>query len=148
MAINYFYMGCCANLNMLKKSKYGPNSKKKEEADSISDFKPINLIHAFAKIVSKILALWLASKMQELISTCQSAFIKGRNIYANFLYVRNVAQCFHRNKTPSLLLKLDISKACDSVRWDYLLSLMQHRGFLSAGQIGSLQYFLPPLQQF
>jgi mannosylglycoprotein endo-beta-mannosidase len=30
---------------------------------------------------------------------------------------------------PALLLKLDISKAFDSVRWDYLISLMQHRGF-------------------
>jgi hypothetical protein len=26
------------------------------------------------------------------------------------------------------LLKLDISKAFDSVRWDYLISLMQQRG--------------------
>ena len=32
-------------------------------------------------------------------------------------------------KSPTLLLKLDISKAFDSVRWDYLLSLMQRRGF-------------------
>jgi hypothetical protein len=28
-----------------------------------------------------------------------------------------------------LLLKLDISKAFDSVRWDYLMSLLQHRGY-------------------
>ena len=67
--------------------------------------------------------------MQELISPCQSAFIKGRSIHDNFLYVRNIARRFHRNGTPSLLLKLDISKSFDSVRWDYLLSLMQHRGF-------------------
>ena len=135
------------NLNLVNKANI-VLIPKKDGAESITDYRPISLIHAVAKIISKLLALRLAPKMNELISPCQSAFIKGRNIYANFLYVRNVAQCFHRNKTPSLLLKLDISKACDSVRWDYLLSLMQHRGFLSAGQIGSLQYFLPPLQQF
>jgi len=67
--------------------------------------------------------------MQELISTCQSPFIKGRSIHDNFLYVRNLAQRFHRSGMPSLLFKLDISKAFDSVCWDYLLSLMQHRGF-------------------
>lgn len=30
-----------------------------------------------------------------------------------------------------LLLKLDIAKAYDSVRWDYLLDLIQKRGFPS-----------------
>jgi len=45
------------------------------------------------------------------------------------MYVRNIAHRFHRNRTQALLLKLDISKAFDTVRWDYLLSLMQHRGF-------------------
>ena len=112
-----------------KQSKYRPHFKKKEEVESISDFRPISLIHAFAKIISKILALRLAPKMQELIATCQSAFIKGRSIHDNFLYVRNLAQRFHRSGMPSLLFKLDISKAFDSVCWDYLLSLMQHRGF-------------------
>lgn len=29
----------------------------------------------------------------------------------------------------SVILKLDISKAFDSVRWDYLLDLLQRRGF-------------------
>jgi len=127
-AINYFHMGRCANLNLLNKANI-VLIPKKEEVESISDFRPISLIHTFTKIISKILALRLAPKMQELISTCQSAFIKGRSIHDNFLYVRNLAQRFHQSGTPSLLFKLDISKAFDLVRWDYLLSLMQHRGF-------------------
>jgi hypothetical protein len=45
------------------------------------------------------------------------------------LYVRNLTQRFHRRKTSTLLLKLDISKAFDSMRWDYLISLMEHKGF-------------------
>jgi len=32
-------------------------------------------------------------------------------------------------RRPMLLIKLDISKAFDSVRWDYILSLLQHMGF-------------------
>lgn len=32
------------------------------------------------------------------------------------------------SKTPTLFLKLDIAKAFDSVRWDYLLELLQKRG--------------------
>lgn len=67
--------------------------------------------------------------MNETISKSQSAFIKGRNIHDNFIYVRNMAKRYHINKTPMLLIKLDISKAFDSVRWDYLLSLIQQMGF-------------------
>ena len=130
-AINYFHMGRWANLSLLNKANI-VLIPKKDGADLVTDYRPISLIHSFAKIISKILALRLAPKMHELISPCQSAFIKGRSIHDNFLYVRNIARRFHRNGTPSLLVKLDISKAFDSVRWDYLLSLMQHRGFPSA----------------
>nr|CAB3486186.1 unnamed protein product [Digitaria exilis] len=36
---------------------------------------------------------------------------------------------FKKTKSSALLLKLDISKAFDSVRWDYLLTTLQRRGF-------------------
>lgn len=121
-------MGRCANLNLVNKANI-VLIPKKDGAESITDYRPISLIHAIAKIISKLLALRLAQKMKDLISPCQSAFIKGRSIHDNFLYVRNIARPFHCNETPSLLIKLDISKAFDSVRWDYLLALMQHRGF-------------------
>jgi hypothetical protein len=49
---------------------------KKDGADDISDFRPISLIHMFAKIITKLLALRLAPLMDALISPCQSAFIK------------------------------------------------------------------------
>jgi hypothetical protein len=43
--------------------------------------------------------------------------------------VRNLARAYHRTKTLALLLKLDISKAFDLVSWEYLLELMEKRGF-------------------
>jgi mannosylglycoprotein endo-beta-mannosidase len=102
---------------------------KKDGVEDIADFPPISLIHAIAKKITKLLALRLVPLMDGLISPCQSAFIKKRSIHDNFLYVRNLTRRFHRTKTLTLLLKLDISKAFDSVRWDCLISLMEHRGF-------------------
>jgi hypothetical protein len=67
--------------------------------------------------------------MNSIISPCQSAFIKRHSIHDNFLYVRNLTQRFHKTKTSSLLIKLNISKAFNSVRWDYLLSVLERRGF-------------------
>jgi hypothetical protein len=77
-----------------------------------------------------MLALRLQPHMNSLTSNSQSAFIKNRVIHDNFMYVRNLARRFHTSHTPTLLFKLDISKAFDSVRWDYLLELLQRRGFL------------------
>jgi hypothetical protein len=102
---------------------------KKEVAEWPGDFRPISLIHSFAKLVSKVLALRLAPHMDHLISMAQSAFIKNRCIQDNYLYVRNIARAYHRKKVPALLMKLDISKVFDSVSWEYLLELLQHRGF-------------------
>jgi hypothetical protein len=69
--------------------------------------------------------------MEKLVSNAQSAFIKKRSIHDNFLYVRNLARRFHKAKSPTLLFKLDIKKAFDSVRWDYLLDLLEHLDFPS-----------------
>lgn len=127
-AIHAIYDHRCADLNLINKANI-VLIPKKEGADDIRDFRPISLIHAAVKITNKILALRLAPLMNELISPSQSAFIKGRTIHDNFLYVRNLARRFHRTQTPALLMKLDISKAFDSVRWDYLITLLQKRGF-------------------
>jgi hypothetical protein len=88
---------------------------KKEDPLQITDYRPISLIHAFAKLVSKILAKRLQPRMDELVSQCQSPFISGRSIQDNFLYMQNLAKHYHQSKTPSLLLKLDIAKAFDTV---------------------------------
>jgi hypothetical protein len=102
---------------------------KKEGAEDITDFRPISLIHAIAKIIAKMMATRLAPHMNDLVSNAQSAFIKKRSIHDNFLYVRNLARRLHKSKTPTLLFKLDIKKAFDSVRWDCLMNLLEHLGF-------------------
>jgi len=102
---------------------------KKVGAEKIFDYRPISLIHSVVKLFTKMLALRLAPAMKDIISKSQSTFIKGRSIHDNFLYVNSMARRFHRNRVPMLLVKLDIQKAFDSVRWHYLLSLLSRLGF-------------------
>lgn len=87
---------------------------KKDGAESVSNFRPISLIHSIAKIFSKMLAMRLRPHMHALISVNQSAFIKGRSIHDDFLFVRNMTRRYHRLRRAMLLFKLDITKAFDS----------------------------------
>jgi hypothetical protein len=102
---------------------------KKVGALQVKDYRPISLIHSFAKVVAKILAIRLAPHLPKIVSINQSAFVKGRSIQDNFLMVQQLARALHHKREPHILLKFDISKAFDSVSWSFLLKLLQHLGF-------------------
>ncbi|KAM3385248.1 hypothetical protein ACQJBY_009276 [Aegilops geniculata] len=102
---------------------------KKDGAVKMSDFRPISLIHSVAKLFSKVLSIRLANVIDKLITPAQTAFQRRKCIQDSFLYVQNTVRKLHRNKTPALLLKLDIAKAFDCVSWEYLLELLEVLGF-------------------
>ncbi|KAM0924080.1 hypothetical protein ACQ4PT_005078 [Festuca glaucescens] len=88
---------------------------KHADAVEIKDFRPISLIHSVAKLVAKVLSSRLAPRMAELVGPQQSAFIRGR--------------CLHARKTDAILLKLDITKAFDTVDWAFLLEVLEKLRF-------------------
>jgi hypothetical protein len=95
----------------------------------VKDFQLISLIHNFAKLVAKLLANRLPGKLNEMVAANQSAFVKGRCIQDNFVLVQQIAKYLHQQKQPHILLKLDISKAFDSVSSPFLLEVFQRKGF-------------------
>jgi hypothetical protein len=127
-AMNAFYNLHCCNLHLIISANI-ILIPKKDGAETVGDFRPISLIHSFIQIITKTLALRLAPRMNEIISPFQSAFIKSWSIHENFLAVRSTIRRFQCNNSPTLFLKLDISKAFNSVRWDYLISLLGNLGF-------------------
>ncbi|KAF8731380.1 hypothetical protein HU200_016438 [Digitaria exilis] len=103
----------------------------------IADYRPISLIHNFAKLVAKVLANRLAPFLHILVDINQSAFIKNRSIHDNFKLVELAAKALHRARKPSLLLKLDISKAFDTVDWCFLLQVLAAMGIILNGEHGN-----------
>jgi hypothetical protein len=74
----------------------------------------------------------LAARLNELVSPVQTAFIKGQFLQESFMLVQQTARYLHQQKQARILLKLDITKAFDSVSSPFLLEVMRKLGF---GQI-------------
>ena len=108
----------------------------------VSDFRPISLIHSFIKLFTKALARRLAPHMNQLVKTNQSAFICGRIFHDNFKAAQLTAKLLHSKKRPSALLKIDISKAFDSVNWTFLWIFWHKWVSPEGGWIGYLWFFL------
>jgi hypothetical protein len=127
-AISSFYLHRTAKLNLVNEANI-VLLPKNQMAATISDYRPISLINSVAKIITKLMANRLAPRMNELVSYAQNAFIKKRCIHDNFLYSQRVIQLLHQKKKPALFIKVDISKAFDSIGWPFLLEVLQALGF-------------------
>jgi hypothetical protein len=96
--------------------------------EGLGDYHPISLIHNFGKIFAKALANRFAPTLPHIISHNQSAFIKGHQIQDNFRYVMGTARTLSIRKSSSVLFKIDLAKAFDSVNWVFLLELLSAVG--------------------
>lgn len=102
---------------------------KTEQPEGLKDYRPISLIHSVGKLFAKGLATRLAARISELVQPNQSAFIRGRRIHENFRTVQLTCQWLHGRRQPTMLLKVDLAKAFDTVAWTFLLEVLEHMGF-------------------
>jgi hypothetical protein len=106
---------------------------KTTKAATIKDYRPISSIHVVGNLFSKPLANRLTPKMEMIVDPIQSTFMKGRFIQDNFRFVQASATLLHAWRMPSLLLKVDTTRAFDSVVWPFLMEIMRFMGFLTYG---------------
>ncbi|XP_010451229.1 PREDICTED: uncharacterized protein LOC104733344 [Camelina sativa] len=98
---------------------------KKKEARTMKDYRPISCCNVLYKIISKILANRLKLILPKFISSNQSAFIKDRLLMENILLATELVKDYHKDSvSPRCAMKIDISKAFDSVQWGFLLNTM------------------------
>lgn len=100
-----------------------------DSPESPSNYRPISLINASLKIISKLLAARLSNMINSLVDAEQSAFLKGRCILDNIATAEELIFSIHRRKLPGHILKVDFSKAFDLVDWEFLFDLLKARGF-------------------
>lgn len=95
-------------------------------AETLKDFRPISCCNILYKVISKVLANRLKVLLPELIEPNQCAFVKGRLLLENVLLATELVKNYHKDSIgPRSVLKLDISKAFDSVKWSFILDTLR-----------------------
>ena len=92
-------------------------------------FRPISLVTNLYKILAKVLALRLREVLDEAISLCQGAFIKGRQILDLVLVANEVMEENRSKKKEGVVFKIDFEKAYDHVDWNFLDDVLKKKGF-------------------
>jgi hypothetical protein len=120
----------CGNLNLYKLN-FGMIIllQKIADANIIQKYRPIFLLQVLYKLITKVATLRVEPYMGKLISSCQTAFIKGRNIMDGIMSLHEILHEAKRRKQQGVVLKLDFEKAYDKVDCDYLMKCIAQKGF-------------------
>jgi len=95
-------------------------------------FRPISLCNVIYKIVTKILANRLKEVLPKLILPAQAAFVRRRSITDSCMIAQ---ETLHSSMEKSrlnknlMVIKLDMQRAYDRMRWLYLLKVLCQFGF-------------------
>ncbi|GAA0156972.1 hypothetical protein LIER_38382 [Lithospermum erythrorhizon] len=107
-----------------------------ESPSSIGDYRPTNLCNVMYKITSKVLVSRLKPHMNALVSTFQNGFVHGRGAQDKIIMAQELIHTIRTSKCKKIgmaAIKIDMTKAFDRIRWDFLLKLLETLRFRSSG---------------
>ena len=95
----------------------------------IDHFRPISLVGALYKIITKVLSCRIKDVMHLVIDDVQSACLEDRGMLDSVMMANEVIEEVRRNRKSGVCLKVDFEKAYDSVRWSFLLDMLLRMRF-------------------
>ncbi|KAG7547784.1 Ribonuclease H domain [Arabidopsis suecica] len=98
--------------------------------EKIMQFRPISLCNVLFKIITKAMVTRLKEVISKLIGPAQASFIPGRLSTDNIVVVQEAVHSMRKKKGRKgwMLLKLDLEKAYDRIRWDFLEDTLKAAG--------------------
>lgn len=101
----------------------------------VSEFCPVSLCNVVFQLVTKVLGNRLTMILPRVVSDSQSAFVPGRLITDNTLIALqlfHLMKCKNRGDRGFVAMKLDMSKAYDTIEWCFLRRLVQKIGLMDS----------------
>ena len=101
---------------------------KTENAQTMKEYRPIACCNLIYKVISKVLANRLQVIFPDAVEN-QCAFIEERLLVENILIASELVNGYHRNAgKEKCVIKFDIAKAFDTVKWSFITTVLQAMG--------------------
>ena len=94
--------------------------KKNKDKTILENLRPISLLKAYYKILTKVLAKRLEKVLPKLINPDQTGYVKGRYIGENIRLIEDLMFYTEKENLPGIAVFLDFRKAFDTIEWHYL----------------------------
>ena len=102
--------------------------KKDRGKKLIKNWKPISLLNVDTKLISKVLAERLKNVLPSLISSGQTAFVKGRFISKGGRLISDILEICDKLQIKDFLVTVEIEKAFDSINHCFLIKVFEKYG--------------------
>jgi len=103
--------------------------KDHNNAEKLSNWRPISLLNVDYKIISKVLTGRLSGVLSRIIHIDQTCAVPGRSILDNVHLIRNIFDFTNFKDLPCALISLDQSKAFDRVSHEFMFKTLEACGF-------------------
>jgi len=103
--------------------------KRDKDKRFIENWRPISLLNVDTKIVSKSLASRFLPVLPSIISSDQTAYVKGRYIGESIRLISDILDICNKLNIPGYMLTVDLQKAFDSIDHVFLVACLEKFGF-------------------
>ena len=100
--------------------------KDKQKCDS---YRPLSLLNAGYKILSKLIALRLEDVVPKIIHSDQTGFVKDRYGADNVRRLLHILNSAQKSRNPMLIMSMDANKAFDRIEPSFLFRTLEAMGF-------------------
>lgn len=103
---------------------------KQSNIQHLSQMRPISLCTTIYKVLAKLIVMQLKPMLPKIIHPNQTSFVPGRNISDNIIIAQELLHRYQlaTGRTTYFAWKIDLSKAYDRLRWEFIDAVIQDIG--------------------
>ena len=102
---------------------------KKDEKENLENWRPITLLCADYKIITKTIATRLRRYLSQILHPNQTCSVPGREITTNLYLVRDIIKFAQYKDLDTFLISYDFKQAFDSIDHTYMLKTLRRYNF-------------------